>query len=614
MIRMIVVFTLLGILSQSAHAQWLSQSITLSPGWNAVFLEVQPEPNDSAGLFDNLPVESVWAWNRQFSPTRIIDANDMVPERPQWLVYLPASDPAGASLPGTISNLHAIQGGRAYLIKLGGTQTVEWTVKGKAVLPQANWISDAYNLTGFFVAPGSEPTFAGHFAASAAHLSGTPPGNKSRYYRLDSSGSWQGVDGSAVIERGKAYWVWCQGASGYTGPMQVISEHRGALDFGDVLPEHRLKLKNETNASITVAIAKLASETPSGEASAPPPVSLYYWDSAAMGWADLSGTVSVVIPAGSDSVLRLGVKRKQMPPMAGASYQNVLSITDGLGQRLCVPVTSSGLQDVSMKGLWAGTVSVNAVSYPAGDSDHLSAKPTASEYEMRIILHVNDAGDVHLLQQAIVFWKKGTLNQDGTVNTPGRYVVFSDDNQIPDIGADALYSGAALRDGSQVARRISTSAYILPLLEDGSGSPIRVDGEYVRQSAYGMSRTGTFGTGGGILSATLKLVADDPLNPFKHGFHPDHDNLTGANNDVQQPDDVESYTVTRDIHLTFQDDSVEGATLLTWGDDYVGGTYEETIKGLYSRRLPDSQLIDRISVRGTFLIQRVVDDGQLDPG
>jgi hypothetical protein len=607
MIRMIVVFTLLGTLGQSAHAQWLSQTITLSPGWNAVFLEVQPEPDDSAGLFESLPVESVWAWNRQFSPTRIINVNDMVPERPQWLVYLPAPEPDRPGLPGSMSNLYAIQGGRAYLIKLGGTQTVDWTVKGKAVLPRANWISDAYNLTGFFVAPGSKPTFAGHFAASAAHLSGTPPGNRSRYYRLDPGGAWQGVDGNTVIERGKAYWVWCQGASGYTGPMQVISEHRGGLDFGDVLPEHRLKLKNETNASITVAIEKLASETPAGQASAPPPVSLYYWDSAARGWAALSGIVSVDIPAGSDSVLRLGVKRKQMPPMAGGGYQNVLSITDGLGQRLCVPVTSSGLQDVSMKGLWAGTVSVDAVSYPAGDSDHLSPQPTASEYEMRIILHVNDAGDVHLLQQAIIFWKKGDLNPDGTVNTPGRYVVFSDDNQIPDIGANAPYSGAALRDGSQVARRISTSAYTLPLVEDGSG-------EYVRKSVHPMSRTGTVGAGGGILKATLKIVADDPLNPFKHKYHPDHDNLTGARNDTQQPDDVESYTVTRDIRLTFQDDSVEGDTLLTWGDDYLGGTYEETIKGLYSRRLSDSQRIDSINVRGTFLIQRVVDEGDLNPG
>ena len=28
-----------------AEAQWTSQTITLQPGWNAVFLEVQPEPD-----------------------------------------------------------------------------------------------------------------------------------------------------------------------------------------------------------------------------------------------------------------------------------------------------------------------------------------------------------------------------------------------------------------------------------------------------------------------------------------------------------------------------------------------------------------------------------------
>ena len=40
-------------------AQWSTQTITLKPGWNAVFLELElepePEPKDCAMVFKNLP-------------------------------------------------------------------------------------------------------------------------------------------------------------------------------------------------------------------------------------------------------------------------------------------------------------------------------------------------------------------------------------------------------------------------------------------------------------------------------------------------------------------------------------------------------------------------------
>ncbi|HSH15605.1 MAG TPA: hypothetical protein VLD18_06210, partial [Verrucomicrobiae bacterium] len=51
-------------LPDSLRAQWHQQSIQLRPGWNAVFLEVRPEPEDCDTLLAGLPVESVWDWNR----------------------------------------------------------------------------------------------------------------------------------------------------------------------------------------------------------------------------------------------------------------------------------------------------------------------------------------------------------------------------------------------------------------------------------------------------------------------------------------------------------------------------------------------------------------------
>ena len=59
--------------------QWTTQTITLNPGWNAVYLEVEPASPDCDALFAGLPVESVWAWNRRFSSVQFIqDANAII--------------------------------------------------------------------------------------------------------------------------------------------------------------------------------------------------------------------------------------------------------------------------------------------------------------------------------------------------------------------------------------------------------------------------------------------------------------------------------------------------------------------------------------------------------
>jgi hypothetical protein len=97
-----------------ASAQWTNQTVVLRPGWNAVFLELQPEPRECDVLFAGMPVESVWAWNRRFTPIQFIqDPSKLIPGQPDWLTYVPSSHPARATM-----NLFTLQGNRAYLIKL----------------------------------------------------------------------------------------------------------------------------------------------------------------------------------------------------------------------------------------------------------------------------------------------------------------------------------------------------------------------------------------------------------------------------------------------------------------------------------------------------------------
>src|SRR5215211_4058408 len=59
-------------LALEARAQWATQTIQLHGGWNAVFVEVQPEPSDCDAAFTGLPVESAWAFNRRLAPVQFI--------------------------------------------------------------------------------------------------------------------------------------------------------------------------------------------------------------------------------------------------------------------------------------------------------------------------------------------------------------------------------------------------------------------------------------------------------------------------------------------------------------------------------------------------------------
>ena len=42
-----------------------------------------------------------------------------------------------------------IDGNRAYLVKLSGTEPVNWTVTGRPLLEPYRWATDTWSLTGF---------------------------------------------------------------------------------------------------------------------------------------------------------------------------------------------------------------------------------------------------------------------------------------------------------------------------------------------------------------------------------------------------------------------------------------------------------------------------------
>jgi len=616
MIRRVVflAFMLLG--AWPVCAQWTNQSITLRAGWNSVFLEIQPEPRECDALFTGVPVESVWAWNRRFTPVQFIqDPEQLIPGQPDWLTYFPTSHLARSTM-----NLLTLQGNRAYLIKMpDNASQVTWTFKGRPLVRRMEWLADSFNFTGFHVETVNTPTFQTFFAPSPAQAG-------QRVYRLVNN-LWSLVVSPSTtrLARGEAYWIFSRGQSDYSGPMTVGVEQGHGLDYGRLLTEQTLTLRNNSSTSNTFTLRRLGSATPSGNdvpvLAGPVPLAYFRMNVTQnqidASWLSLPSQLTLGVGPGQELKIRLEARRAEMaaftppPGVADVLYQSLLEVSDGAGSRSLVGVTARGLQTFSTggagfqaaslggspstiherAGLWVGSAAITKVNQPASLSAPNVPVPTASEFQFRLLIHVDGSGQARLLQKVIQLWKEGTLTSDTNglqvVDQPGRYVLVTEDRLLPN------FTGATLRDGEPVGRRLSSSAF-------GFRTPIPM--------------TGGFGSTNGLLQGSVFTDFNDELNPFKHRFHPDHNNLDDS--PAPQPLPLktnvqglrytaESSSVRRDIRLQFTPVDPDNLTFTGWGDDQLGGVYRETITGLHK---------DALQIEGVFRLYHASRVGVLNDG
>ena len=158
----------------SVQGEARDQTFTISEGWNSVFLVVEPSSLEPESVFAGVErISSVWAWNPALGSVEFIqDPSELTPEDPRMLAWFPDNP--------LVSNLHAIHGGRAYLIHREGTGDVEWTVTGEPVVPDIEWKPNSFNLVGFPLEAGNEPFYEAFFEHSPAHAG-------QKIWRLDNA-------------------------------------------------------------------------------------------------------------------------------------------------------------------------------------------------------------------------------------------------------------------------------------------------------------------------------------------------------------------------------------------------------------------------------------------
>ena len=545
-------------------AQWVSQTLQLKPGWNAVCLWIDPVPAALDDVFANTAVTSLWQWERHFTSVQFTtDTAKLLPEDPHWQYWYPPA--SGLSF---LSGIKSLVGGESYLIEVrSNAAPFAIVLKGQPRLPNPKWMPYEMNFVGFPSGPAPGPYFQDYFRGST-EIDATTSYDPGLYTVKSSSASLPVTAPARTrMERGVAYWARLKGVKGYVAPFTVEGLTAGVLDFGTDVQEFSFSLVNASTSAVEVVLAPTVSESPPVSQPAlagPVPLSWYRIVSLTnRTWVALTVPFTVAIPALGKSAVRLAIRRADLgQASAGAVFQSLLNVRDTAGRAFYqLPVRATpnpagagfrSQKDGStvlggsalpghnaFEGLWVGEATINSVNHPVATTngwDATTLSATRDSYPVRLILHVDGNGLVRLLQRVIV-----APDTNAASGQPG-FVLYADEKLVP--------------AGTTNAVRISSTSlhYVAP---------------QIMTNAF-------FGTQPVRCSFTLGY--NDPLNPFKHLYHPDHNNQS-PNDHTVLPAGAQSWNVQRAITLEFSS-LTNHPTEPRWGTDEAGGVYKEELNGL----------------------------------
>jgi hypothetical protein len=573
-----------------ARAQWLTQSVDLKAGWNAMFLHVDMThatldellAADADGI-----IQEVWLWKPEISAQQFVDS----PQQPatsdtRWVSWSRST--------GEGSQLRRMAANVAYLVKVKNTvPTYTWALKGKPQAPSYQWTSSGMNFIGFASDEATPPSIDAFLGLAPGGLRSAVsfyrypggdlgPGNPARVFALRTT----------PLRRGEAFWI----QSGdyfnrYFGPFEISMNAAGEVRFDESLRSTGLRLNNLTASPLTLRLGYRESEpAPAGQRAVAGSVPLLVrgaWNKQTSKYAytrlnaatPSTWTLAPAGQEGSSVEVVVGVDRSELTGTPGDLRAGVLQLSDHRGHSrvdLGVSAVVAGYP-----GLWVGKAGIDQVGQylkkyakaPEGTpvvgadgkyqvtSTDTSMTAVPAPYPMRLIVHNPASGPATLFQRIFTGFDAQT---NGIV-----------------ANSEAMLNRAFLAE----SRRIS--APHLPFTTANAG--------WAFNAAI---------VPGATVTASVTNRFDDGMsNPFVHTYHPDHDNLN-ARFTQTVPQGSESYTVVRDITLAFTPptDDFNGRTS---AGQTLSGNYSETIRLLGLARGGGNADTRTFEIRGQFLLNRI---------
>lgn len=535
------------------RAQWVTQTMKLSGGFNPVYLQVNPADPSCDSVFAGSPaVREVWMYNRYLqTSTFTTNSTEAAAGQDHWITWYPAG-----SSKAFLRTLAQLRGGQSYLIKLDpNAAPTTLTVRGIPAAPRADWIPNDVVLAGFPISESSRVTFH-QFLKDSPQVSAAA-GTDSGVFTINPQTAFEtrirNPELTGIVP-GRAYWAFLKGHARNPYPFETFGNGEGgAVQFPQDSPFGALTLRNGTATSEqTLHVRLLESEpAPPGRpvrAGGTPVAALLPSANGTYVARNLAAGLDVVLGAGETRQLRLGLLVQELAQTSdtNSTYQGLIEVTeDNHGFRRLVPVVAevpgsrlatrrgsllgtprplraapsdvAGAPTAALNaGLWVGHLTLDAVNQPAigaGSSSDPSLSPpiAAPPLSLRVLVHVDSNGVARLVQQ-VLFAEVST----GTNRVTRMYG-----------------SVTGLPPGAVVKSRISAPGW------------------------PGMAPAAMAGSFGSNITATLFLPYHDRLNPFVHRYHPDHNNLA---EDFTTPVSAgrESFDVTRNIGFYFGDTTETG--------------------------------------------------------
>ncbi len=549
-------------------AQWYSKTYSLAAGWNGIWLHGDASYTTVAELFaSNTNITEVWRWNP--NPDQIQFSSS--PSTPttnsdEWTVWK-RDDPTDQVLQRMVAS-------SAYLINNAGSATTI-TIKQQASSPANTWLISGANFMGFPSAGTSStwPILSNYFASFInGSNTGLPSGTKVYKYvggALSGSNPLQVVNTTERLDPDKAYWINLATVSSFTGAIEYEVPGSGGLLFGRTASALTVGVTNRSTSSVTLTISLDGSEAaPTGQSAISGAVPLTKrvfnsttnsYDETAVPATGSSPAYTVTVAAGGRANLDFGVNRASLSTTSSDFYASILRIKDSAGLTdVRLPVS---VQPATAAGLWIGQVNVSQVV----STQQGSGSNTSRAYPLYILMHLDTAGNARLLRQAF----------------SGRLVTTS--NPLGLAVSEARVLGGAASD-------VKPMRFYMPMMPEGS------------PTILASTTPATFSSGSSVL---WNITHDyrDPVNPFVHTYHPDHDNLDARFSATPLAAGQESYTIVRACTFSFTSSPPDRSTVTGWGTTVLGGNYSETLTGL--NKVP-------LSVSGTFAMRRISEIADID--
>ncbi|MDF7807665.1 hypothetical protein P4E94_09475 [Pontiellaceae bacterium B12219] len=566
---LVVLLILSGVVS--GYATWMTQTVQLDAGWNAVWLTIQPVPSSCDTVFANADVDCVQLWARQTGGEEFsTDPMEVLDRAADWQIWRPKSHPDAL-----LNDLENLVAGKAYLIH--ATAAVSLELSGRAQLVEPDWLANSMSLTGL---PAKEGTSFSDFLKYTDEV-GVDSSDGGSIYEVLSTGNHLKVymPGDTAIVPGTAYWIKTLNEFDYAGPVSVkLQADTKELDFGSTWTSRNLTLINHSDVEQTVTLRQLPAE-PAPISTVPGalgvvPLGLERYNPATAR-REISPMPDVLTTnLAPEGVVELALRPRADELVSGeldVVWESLLQIDTPSGILQTIGICCS--QDerrINTAGLWVGYAVVNKVSRApsriGADNAWDAEQPVdvSEPYKFRVLIHVDASGTPRLLQRVFPCLAGG---DDAEINR--LYTRAEAAEQFHDDYPDSAVSCIASAN--------------FPLMD-----PVELTGYFA------VNQT---------MSGQVTLPFDDRVNPFVHPYHPDHDNKTYENSEAAPlGEGDESFTVTRDLSFTISAEDPRGDNPL-WMMDETGGEFRETVNGVNKT----------LYVAGAFYLKRVSNIDALQP-